>query len=326
MTGSEGSYRLVLMNNPALIDGHQESCGIYWAACYEDPTVSWSPGVLYESIDGEDYYPVARIDDQATIGVIRKAPSREQPIVGEGWDPDSCYEVEIIGGSGELESVSQENCERGNNMFWMMGEIVGACDARLFDYHKYQISMLLRGQRDTSLYQLFNNRPGGIFVNLSGPGIRFRNLPIASVGTKRWYKAVPSGAAPAEVRAHEIEITGQTLRPFAPFDGQQKKDPAGLIRFSWVPRTRALVRSVAPCSRPVYDDDRFRLEVIDKAGNVVHVEDDYPDRGYTWNKAFQKGEGLTDYKYDVPEDPSALRVSHISEKVGPGRPLIIPVE
>jgi len=295
-------------------DEHIDQPGIYVAAGVPGDDALERQIVLFESVDeGASYAEVARFTVNATMGYANTTVSTTA--LPGLWDDAS--EAIVYLTSGELESVSDIDCQNGANRAILGNEVIGFANAELIDYRTYSLTRLLRGLQGTE-EEIARHYQGDRFVVMSRPGIIFVPCNQAAFGQPRLYKAVPVGGRITDYSAITINQLGGTVRPLAPANVGVTRNASNDATISCTRRGRGVGRlfSMAPI-RTGLDRAVTYFDVMDSVDPTVRVrqkitvsDSDTVDADYT--AAEQTTDGYT------PGDPINLQIYQYSSWLGTG--------
>lgn len=256
--------KLHLLDLPALQDGQLEDVGLYYAVCALDPDAQWRGAFLYRSNDNLAFTQLASIPNEATIG-YGLAPLPPGP--SEYWDEGNTVDVELY--HGALESVTEQDVLDGKNWAVLGGEIIAYQNAALVSGHRWRLSRLLRGLRNTEQY-ISTHTANDRFVRLSINTVGFSDLTLAEVGATRYYKAPSFGAAVSSAVAQSKQVTGNTLKPFAPCEITIARDGSNNVVLTWTRRSRALLSPFSVGMVPLLsgeDPETYEVDFINGGTN-----------------------------------------------------------
>ena len=137
------------------------------------------------------------------------------------WPSVAERTVELAEGS--LSSVSEAEVLAGENRALLGGECIGFATATLVGTRTYTLSTLLRGLKNTEEF-ITRHVGGERFIELTGPGISFRDMPTSAVGVERLYKGVADGGQEALAPFYSHTFVGGTIKPFAPCHAKGARD------------------------------------------------------------------------------------------------------
>jgi hypothetical protein len=289
---------------PSLRDEHQDAPGLYVAAGLTSQSESWTSVSMFESLDpdGETWSRVMILREQATIGFTLTELGEADAGV---WDETNTVDVELT--SGELESVTQLSCLNGQNRILLGGEIIGFRRATSIGENQYRLSGLLRGLRATE-GEITEHEAGDRVILLTGPGIYFHRLSIASVGMTRYLKAVTPGGILDEFETVAIAPDGNNVKPFAPCNVSGARDGSNNLTISWTRVTRAIVRLLSPQAIPVLEpEEGYEIDVYDGTWTTVLRTITSSTTSASYSAADQTTDGLT------PGNPVNVRAYQTSD-------------
>lgn len=295
----------VFMDCAALSDEHTCTPGFYVACNVTSPNESFVGASLLESVDedGEAWKTVAHLTQAATIGTALTELGTALP---DEWDEANTLDVELTAG-GTLETVAQLTCLNGANRAWFGGEIIGWRRATAIDgeVNQYRLSGLLRGLRGTA-NRIDGHEIGNQFVLLTGPGIHFQPLQLASVGMPRKYLVLSPGATVDADDATDFTPTGSTVLPFAPCNVVATRDGSNNVTLTWERVTRANVRLLSTQAVPMLEpSEGYEIDVYDGADVVRTITATSATASYS--AANQTTDGLT------PGDPLDIVIYQTSD-------------
>ena len=284
------------------------------SAAKHDPDDPWTGAFLYQSKDDAEFDLFeTELDTEATRGFA----TTELGTIADpsSWDLENTVDVFLL--EGELESRTELEVLNGANRALIGTEIIGFKTATLLSAQNYRLSGLVRGLRDT-MDQMTEHAVGERFVFLNGGGVRQMPIPPSWIGTDRYVRIVPGGGDVDDYESQEITITGASLRPFSPAQGDLFRSGTGEITLTWHRRTRALARIFGSPIPLLELTEAYEVDVIYPAesGTVVRTIDATTESA-TYSVAHQGDDGVTLF------DDVEFRVYQISEIYGRGKALTV---
>lgn len=323
--GGQGVYTppdvvLLMLDLPALQEAQLSKSGIYYAVCALDPEAEWRGARLYMSSDGTTFTDVNAAPSESSIGTCRTRLLNGPTTI---WDEGNSLEVELYQGS--LASATEDECLAGKN--WasvgLVGrrELIAFREAEQLSEFRWRISKFLRGLRNTERYTAVHDH-GDEFILLGSAATRFHDLPIATIGAQRHFKAPPLGAVVTAVESQEVTVNGSTLRPFGPCDleGERNVPSAGDVTVSWVRRSRTFSMALSQSGGPLLSDEVPETYEIDfirggsGLGIVVRTKTVVEDTSVVYTAAQISADGFS------AGAPIRVRVYQVSNLVGRGNP------
>jgi hypothetical protein len=296
---------LAVLDLPPLSDAAALSPGFYVAVAAFDPDASFTGAVLYSSADDLAYSISDFVNAETTIGEC--TTTLADGIVGR-WDNANTLTVELY--HGELESRTELEVLNGANFALVGDEVIAFKTATLVDNDTYQLSGLLRGMRGTE-GECDGHAAHEVFVLLNSAGLICKDANLATVGTSRYYKAVPNGGVAADVEGQSFAFAGRALKPFAPCHVTGARDGSNNLTLTWVRRTRAIADAFADGEIPLLEEsEAYEVDIMSGSTVLRTITATSPTCSYT--AAQQTADGLT------PGDPVTVRVYQISASVGRG--------
>jgi hypothetical protein len=288
---------------------HVYLLGYYWACCAADDADQWAGGIVYASKDGTNYLTFEAVSAQAILGAALTALA-DGPV--GYWDRESTVQVELH--NGALSSKTEREVLDGANTAVLGQEVIAFQAATLVDDDTYELSVLLRGLRNTEAAR-GGHEIGDRFVLMTGVGVSFREMSQQDIAHERRYKAVATGGDIDDVDAVTFRPIGATLRPFSPCLIEGARDGSNNLTVTWVPRSREPMDEFSQLPIPAmgvsedYEIDFYSGSTIVRTKTVTGGT-----RTTTYTAAEQTTDGLT------PGDDVDLAVFQMSDVIGRGNP------
>lgn len=233
---------------------------------------------------------------------------------------DGDFEVSLWGGT--LESASEFSVFQGNNLAYVFtlgsggvaeGEIIGFTDVELVSEHRYKISGIIRGLRDTPVR---THAASEWFVLLDRNQLQFVNWWIGWRGTLRKAQIVPTGTSfsftPGERQEFATVFEARNLEPFAPGLISGTRDGMDNLTLTWFRRTRRIWATLSEVTVPIDDDpETYAIEIMD-GSTVVRTYEVTGERTVTYPAAYQ----ITDF--GSIQSSVTTRVYQVSQITGRG--------
>lgn len=222
-----GDTTLRVLDIPLISDSDTDN-GLYLAA---DGGENWHDATVYVSRNGGNSYELAKsLITKSTFGTCNT-------VLGDctsGVDNTNTLSVTIR--SGELESVSLDDLNNGENIALVGNEIIRFQTATLTGTNTYTLSTLYRGQRGTE-WAIATHVAGESFYLLSDYLERLEGTP-GDIGKELLFKAITDGQSTDDVSPVTVTVVGNSLKPYAPINLAATVDPLLNITFSWTRRDR----------------------------------------------------------------------------------------
>lgn len=245
----------------------EEVPGWYDAASFLDSSQLFLGGGIYVSDDDATYELDSNIESEATMGRTTNLPS-SVGISAAYWDRKTVLNVKLYNGS--LASNAETDVMNGRNRALWGREVIGFATASLQGDGSYNVSVLLRGLRDTDDAML-GHVAGEPFVQLDGGGIRFHSVPYSDIDRTRFFKPVALGGIVSQFTAIQQTLECNTLRHFRPtqFVGVRDSVTSDLA-LTWVRSTRAVWRALSTAVPPLLDTlEKYEIDVMDDTDTTV---------------------------------------------------------
>jgi hypothetical protein len=256
---------------PAIVD-FQTSTGRYWVA------LGVPEGQLFTIGSAGTAAIVVTPQDttadtyQTRIAGVRLQRISSDPLSGASpyyWDRLNSITVYLE--NGTLETKTEAEIFAGANHALFGNEIIAFRDVELTAENTYELSMLLRGQRNTESHMVHS--AGDRFILLDERP-RFQVANYEQIGKTTYLKAVAPGAALADVDEGQFELTGTNMRSFSPVQLEAAASGSNIV-LTWIRRSKAVGSIFAsglgrsnPEEYPLlFENERFNAD--DGSGNVV---------------------------------------------------------
>lgn len=168
----------------------------------------------------------------ATIGVAETALGGGQ---STAFDLLNSVDVELTNGNDWLESRTDDALADGANLAMLGGELIQFGDALPLGPNRFRLSRLLRGRRGSE-WAMAIHQPGDRFVIVDA--VRLQPLHLTSAHAGATVRVTPQGPADGAAGVVEIVATGEAMRPPSPAHLRGSFAPNGVLRCSWVRRSR----------------------------------------------------------------------------------------
>lgn len=281
---------IFLLDLASLTDDHVNVPTIYAAVAAQDINATWGGGEIHKSNDDVNYNYLSDVGPEATMGyATTKLPGG---VTGRYWDRVSTVEVELV--NGDLESISEEEVLEGQNWAVIGNEIIGFATATLLSANKYELSGLLRGLRDTE-DAIDNHSSAGIepFVFLNDIAIIPLSHSTASIGSHKYYKAIPIGGDEDDYKELKHYHVGGSVRPFSPCHITGYREGDDDIVVNWVRRTRNLSRIFGPGAVPQIESTRIYEIDVYSGSTIVNTYTVTDIETWTYSSADQTTDGFS---------------------------------
>jgi len=303
---------MILLQTAPLRDLDIETPGFYIAMCAEGYTAPWLGSAVFGSSDDATFGVDASVPYESTICLAMTTLG--DVASHASWDLINTVDVKLLHGS--LESHTANEVLGGANRMWLGGEIIGFQTATLISGTTYRLSGLLRGRRDTAdLTGTHQTNEYGVLLSTAGQV--FESINRGDVGTTRYYKGVPTGAAEGDIDSVATILAGNTIRPFSPCHLEVDEEASGNLVITWVRRTRALIRLFTTPAPLIDPEETYEIDFVDSGGTVVRtvIVNDVTEA--TYSQADQVADG-------TDADTVTIRVYQTNE-VGRSKPAEITV-
>lgn len=294
-----------LIDTHASTSEHLQTLGFYAGVAMEGG--EFEGVTLYSSNDDSTYSVEHVFDTEATIGYI-DGTLADGPV--NQWDRENTLTVVLY--SGTLESKSAEEVLNGANHMFVGEELIAFQTATLTDTNTYELSVLLRGRRDTLEFMATHSANELVcLADFSSGG--FIPFDLSSIGTTRYFKAVPPGGSIDDAETQTLVLDGNSLRPFAPAHIEGTRDGGNDLTVTWTRVSRGLVRLFTTSDLPLLEtSESYEIDVIDGGSPTTNSPYTVSTNSWTYTAAMQTADGLT------PGDPVTVHVYQVSDVVGRG--------
>lgn len=285
------------MDLPPLRDEDVQSPGYYHAACLADSDVEWPGGSVLSSSDGATYALADYITYQATMGVATGALASGP--VGY-WDRVNTLTVEML--HGTLDSASELDVLNGGNRALVGDEIIAFRNATLVDTNTYELSMLLRGLRNTEDARS-GHADGDRFVLLDAGGINRASLNLSGFGSARYLKAIADGGDETAVAGVLYLQYCNSIQPFGVCHVRGVRNADGDLVVTWVRRSRSQFRHFSGVAAPDVDGVFWSYSILDAPGGSPVRYGTSDDEALTYSVADQTAD------FGSPQSSVTIRLS-----------------
>lgn len=282
--------------------------GIYFALALTEPTAGFPGGVVYESTNGGNTYSELQdVPVEVTMGWAKTKLATALPY---RWDRGN--KVQVYMEEGTLSSVTEEEVLSGRNYALLGKECIGFANAVLIGPRIYELSMLLRGCRNTE-NRIAEHATGERFIHLNSAGILFEPVTPAAIGQTRKFKAVTSGGIISEFPAVDHKILAGSIRTFAPTRIRGTRDGSNNLTATWVWRSRAITKIFGPEAAPLLEpSEEYLVEFFNATLTALTRRVTVFTNSILYTAAQQTTDGLT------PGNPVTFNLFHVSKVSGPG--------
>lgn len=267
---------------------------------------------VWRSVDGESFVIDTTISAPSVIGTTLSDLWRAQAGV---WDDGDALLVEVSGDMS-LQSVSDTALFAGGNTLAIgdgstdVWEIIQCRDAVLIAPNIYALTRRLRGQlgSDGTMPVVW---PAGSQVIKLDSTVRQSSLTDAQRGLELQFRigSLARGPEDASALALAASFDGNGLRPYPVAHLRAEEPSAGLIRLSWIRRTRRGGDSWQSLEAPLAEEnEQYVIEV---------VKDDVLRRSATTSIATWDYSPMMQLA-DMVSAPFTLRVAQLSQAYGAG--------
>lgn len=297
---------ILLLLDINLLRDVDEGIGYYAAAAGDDP--EWPGCQVHESKDGGVNY--AYLDSL----ILPTTGGTATTILADGpttiWDNGNSVTVDLLPGSGELESTNELNVLNGANGGLLGDEIIQWQTATLNGDGTYTLSNLLRGRRGTE-WATGTHVANETFVAFDPEAMKRFDGDMADLNQLRHYKGVTIGAALQDTTAQEFTNTGNSQKPYSPAHLKGAWDGSDNLTISWIRRTRVGGEWVDNVDALLSENtEAYEVDIISGGSVVRTISTSTQSASYT--AAQQSADGLT------PGDPVTARIYQMSAIVGRG--------
>jgi len=264
-------------------------------------------------------WKVASMRKTSTMGIL------ETPLdLGTGRTThiaeDGDFEVTLWGGT--LQSTTEFSVFQGNNLGYLFtlsedgvaeGEIIGFTDVELVSAHRYKISGIIRGLRDT---EPRTHPVETWFVLLDRAQLQFINWDPAWNDSSKLVQLAPTGTEflpgdPWQIFSTKVRM--RNLEPFAPGLVSGERDGMENLTISWFRRTRRVWATLSPVLVPIDDDpETYAVEIMDGA-TVVRTYDVTGETIVTYPAALQIAD------FGSVQSSVTVRAYQVSQVTGRGK-------
>ena len=235
---SSSTPRLNVVDTPLLRDSDLDQPGPYLAAFThgdDDPGISF-----FASADNQAFNGVGAIGTEPSYGTCDTVPTSLDEDTGwQDWDTTNTIRVRLDE-SGTLSSATNAEVLAGANaaVWGAPGrwEVVQWKTASLVSTDVHDLSDLLRGRRGTD--KVINDHAADDWFIVISPSTLVRHsLQNADIGNQRYYKAIKSGQAVADVTSSSWTVGSNPLKPYSPINPTAANDGSD-VDLDWTERTR----------------------------------------------------------------------------------------
>jgi hypothetical protein len=267
---------------------------------------------IWRSVDDESFALDTTVTAPAVVGTTLSELRRVQPGV---WDHGDALMVELSG-NRVMQSVSETALFAGANTIaigdgspdnW---EILQFRDAELIAPATYALRTRLRGQlgSDGIVPVIW---PIGSQIVVLDSAVRQTGLTEAQRGLALFFRlgALSRGPEDASTVARNLSFDGNGLRPYPVAHLRVDRQPAGLLRTTWIRRTRRGGDSWQSLEVPLAEDSElYAVQVV--KGGIVRRETLTTSGLWDYTQPLQEADAIT--------LPYAIRVSQVSQAYGNG--------
>lgn len=290
-----------------------ETPGVYLNAGRFDQTGGWASALIQQSGDGANFFDVAVLEAEAFVGFV-EGPRFPQGQPGV-TNLDDVVTIKMV--FGALESVTLLDMLNGANTAVIGREVIRFQNAVLVDTDTYELSVFLRGLRNTedqatdpAAHDFDNER----FILITGnPGLEFNEQDIVDTNSNQDFKAIPPGVDPGTLPLFKLTpMRNGTIQTFGPSDVTGTRDGAGELTIDWKRRTRGIF---AMFFQPVpffEGQERYEIDIVNPGGDVVRTFNvtNTTTQVYTVAEQITDGIGVG--------APLKIRIFQLSDTVGRG--------
>ena len=153
----------------------------------------------------------------------------------------------------------------------------------------------LRGTEGNIQGSTSNTRFWDLCIHIDPVSFPFVPLLLSDVGRTLKFKAASPGMDLDDAVATSIEITGRTLKPFAPTQAWGVRDASNNLTISWTRRARAEIRLLGSQGTPYGEDaDKYKVEILSGAAPYTVLRTiDATTTSCTYTAAQHSTDGLT---------------------------------
>lgn len=259
---SGGDTTLRVLDIPLIVDSDADN-GLYLAA---DGGDDWHDCTVYFSRNGGESYELAKnLITKSTFGACNTVLTN-----GATSGMDSTNTLSVTIRSGELESISIDDLNNGENTALVGSEIIRFQTATLTDDFTYTLSNLYRGRRGTE-WAIATHVAGESFYLLSDYLERVEGN-TSDIGKQLLFKAITEGQSTDDVSPVTVTVVGNSLKPYAPINLAATKDPIGNITITWTRRDRKAGDRTDYANFPMSEvSEKYEIDIYN-GSNVVRTK------------------------------------------------------
>jgi len=305
--------QLQLIDGPILQDA-DNNAGVYGAMEGFSPD-GWGGAELYVGNDDSNLESRGAVSNNATIGFA-------EGVLG-GWSAvrmDESNTVIVNVGQSVLSSVTQDAIDGGTaNAFalgangrWEYGQFRTASS---LGSGRYLLSGFARGAKGTERNR-GNHAVGDVFVLLSVAGMLRPTQDAGSIGQAKSYRAITKGRSLNSAVSQSYANTGESLKPYSPWDLRVSRDASNNVTLTWQRRSRLSTnafRGILPLGE---SSEGYALDFYTTSGfTVLAGSFTATTNSFTLTAAQQTAIGLT------PGAAVNVNVFQVSSSIGRGAAL-----
>lgn len=306
------ALQLLLKNAPGFTQSQVTTLGFFSAVFPFDPDAFFIGANVYRAPTPESvFFFVYEAPIAASVGTSSTtvAAPTDPELAAAFIDRETTLTVEMD--TGTLQSYELEDMLAGAGRYLWGDEVIGAQRATFMGAGVYELSILLRGLRDTTDHMA--HVAGERVVHINANGFDFIPLDSVVLGNSKVYKAVAFGAAEGDVEPQLFfGPTGETVRPFRPYALDATRTVTDDVVFTWIRRSRSLEELFEMNDPMDLDQLGYTIDVYDgpdpDADNIVRtIVVPFEDgETATYTAAQQTTDGFT------PGDPVTVRLRKVS--------------
>ncbi len=292
-----------------IVDDQDDTAGFFTVVGRATDDAQWRTTTLYQSTDNISFDVDSIAFSTASHGVATSVlPLCPNPA---SWDRAGQVTVELIDGS--LNSLPLLEVLNGSNIALLGGEIIQFADAHLIAPRTYTLRTLLRGRRGTE-HAMAGHSSGERFILLDS-SLSKRPIALDRIGQPLWLKGVSNGCLLENAIPVTFTPQAVSLKPLSPAQLRGRRDAAGSLLITWLPRTRYSGgwvdgRDVLPSEA----SEQYRVTIMD--GSTIKRTITTTSPSYTYTDSQQ----ISDF--GSLQSSVSVQIAQVSALVGAGTPAI----
>ncbi len=246
---------------PALSPFRLSEFGFYH--CVTTGSTQWFGAAYAEQTSSTEWKGLDPYTTLATAGWTQTALGGDKEN-SPHWDRTNTVRVFVL--QGTLESLSEAAVLNGSNMCAIGSdgegwEVLGFATATLVSEGLYDLTVLLRGLRDTWREQGAHSSANVNFVMLDN-AVRFRTSASWAQWRTRRYRAVPDGATADTDHEYVVTPQARCKRPFAPVHLDATRLENDDVYLEWIRQTRAFISPLRINDAPELEEKQYYVLFI----------------------------------------------------------------